>query len=274
MAVLGAIWMVVGLAAIIILCILSLLHVVKWKVTGIVALIAIVGFFLIVLNIGSSDDKEDDVQVAKLVYSKDDKLDDGSIAFDTNGNGKCTIKVKGLVNGTAVVKNNDDEYQFKDQVFSVKKGKITKVTIRQSEKQAEHNYVLDEGAGHKKKFAIFGGTKLNNDDDSESSDDDSESGSTSNNKTLASSLTQDFSESGNDILNNVKVSYHDSIFYVTVPDNVTVLSDNEQLSLYRSIVKAIHSKQRQPTGVVYFVDSNDSIIAETKTFNNTEVTLK
>lgn len=267
MAVLGAIWMVVGLAAIIILCILSLLHVVKWKITGIAALIAIVGFFLIVLNIGLSDDKKDDVQVAKLVYSKGDKLDDGNIAFDTNGNGKCTIKVKGLVNGTAVVKNNDDEHQFKDQVFSVKKGKITKVTIRQSEKQAEHNYVLDEGAGHKKKFTIFGGNKLNNNDDSESN-------STSNNKTLASSLTQDFSESGNDILNNVKVSYHDSIFYVTVPDNVTVLSDNEQLSLYRSIVKTIHSKQRQPTGVVYFVDSTDSIIAETKTFNNTEVTLK
>lgn len=271
MAVLGAIWMVVGLAAIIILCVLSLLHVVKWKVTGIVALIAIVGFFLIVLNIGSSDDKEDDVQVAKLVYSKGDKLDDGSIAFNTNGNGKCTIKVKGLVNGTAVIKNNDDEHQFKDQAFSVKKGKITKVTIRQSEKQSEHNYVLDEGAGHKKKFAVFGGNDLGDDDDSGSN---SISDKNSNNKILAKSLTQDFSESGDDILSNVKVTYRDSIFYVTVPDDVIVSSDNEQLNLYRSIVKAIHSKQDHPTGVVYFVDSTGNIIAETKTFNNTEVTLK
>lgn len=107
------------------------------------------------------------VRIAKLVYNKDDKVN-GDIGFDTNGNGKCVIKVKGLADGTVVVKNDDDDYSFKDQIVKVEKGKVTKAVIKQPEKQDVHDYVLDEGAGHHQKFSIFGNNDLSLDDNSSS----------------------------------------------------------------------------------------------------------
>jgi len=169
MAILGALWLVLGTVAIIICIIQSCLKVLKWKYTGIISLLLVLGFFLIVLGIGDRDTKstESKVRIAKLVYNKDDKVN-GDIGFDTDGNGKCVIKVKGLADGTVVVKNDDDDYSFKDQIVKVEKGKVTKAVIKQPEKQDVHDYVLDEGAGHHQKFSIFGNNDLSLDDSSSS----------------------------------------------------------------------------------------------------------
>ena len=94
------------------------------------------------------------------------------------------------------------------------------------------------------------------------------------NQKVASAINDDFSNSGVDHLENTHVKYKDSIFYVSVPDDVAISTNNEQKEYYEKIARAIHSYQKQPTGVIYFEDQQGNIVATTKVLNNNEVKLK
>ncbi|AYP98311.1 hypothetical protein DVR01_02375 [Limosilactobacillus fermentum] len=56
---------------------------------------------------------------------------------------------------------------------------------------------------------------------------------------LAKNLTSQMASDS--ALNGFRIAYKDSQFYVTVPDNVAAMTDNEQKEVYGSVVKLLES---------------------------------
>lgn len=74
---------------------------------------------------------------------------------------------------------------------------------------------------------------------------------------LAKNLTSQMASDST--LNGFKIAYKDSQFYVTVPDNVAAMTDNEQKEVYSSVVKLLES--HNANAPVSFYDQNDNPVA-------------
>lgn len=74
---------------------------------------------------------------------------------------------------------------------------------------------------------------------------------------LAKNLTSQMASDST--LNGFKIAYKDSQFYVTVPDNVAAMTDNEQKEVYSSVISLIESHNANAT--VSFYDGNGNAVA-------------
>ncbi|MGJ3787916.1 hypothetical protein ACLOBK_03515 [Limosilactobacillus fermentum] len=74
---------------------------------------------------------------------------------------------------------------------------------------------------------------------------------------LAKNLTSQMASDST--LNGFKIAYKDSQFYVTVPDNVAAMTDNEQKEVYGSVVKLLES--HHASAPVSFYDGNGNAVA-------------
>lgn len=74
---------------------------------------------------------------------------------------------------------------------------------------------------------------------------------------LAKNLTSQMASDST--LNGFKIAYKDSQFYVTVPDNVAAMTDNEQKEVYGSVVKLLES--HHASAPVSFYDQNGNPVA-------------
>lgn len=74
---------------------------------------------------------------------------------------------------------------------------------------------------------------------------------------LAKNLTSQMASDST--LNGFKIAYKDSQFYVTVPDNVAAMTDNEQKEVYSSVISLIES--HNANAPVSFYDQNDNPVA-------------
>ncbi|MCS8619046.1 hypothetical protein [Limosilactobacillus fermentum] len=74
---------------------------------------------------------------------------------------------------------------------------------------------------------------------------------------LAKNLTSQMASDST--LNGFKIAYKDSQFYVTVPDNVAAMTDNEQKEVYSSVISLIES--HNANAPVSFYDQNGNPVA-------------
>lgn len=74
---------------------------------------------------------------------------------------------------------------------------------------------------------------------------------------LAKNLTSQMASDST--LNGFKIAYKDSQFYVTVPDNVAAMTDNEQKEVYSSVISLIES--HNANAPVSFYDGNGNAVA-------------
>lgn len=297
----ASIWLVLGAGIVVAMLIFSLFKKIKWKATGIAALIYVLGLTVLVLTVKPTNNEP--TQSAKSEPSKTVKKD--SVKFDilskkdqdtgdyiTDTDGNFNLKIKALGNGKIYVKDGDPNLdygeEFKTVTLDVKKGDVKSVPLSLSVKDPTREYTIKSSTGYKKHIEIDNFSDAYS--ASESADESSEAASESSdlssdssttkypslksNKKVASAINDDFSNSGVDHLENTHVKYKDSIFYVSVPDDVAISTNNEQKEYYEKIARAIHSYQKQPTGVIYFEDQQGNIVATTKVLNNNEVKLK
>lgn len=231
-----------GLIAFVVSIVLAIMKKIKWRYPPIILVVTLVVLVVAVEAIGPIDEsKSADVRVGKLVYSKGDK-EDSTVYYDTNGNGQATIKVKGLADGQVVVQNDDDEHDFKDQIVKVKKGKTTKTTIKQPEKQDDHYYVLDEGNGHKERFCVLGGNENLSADVGSTINDD-----------LADRLSEEKDDGSSWARYVTKVTYKDK--HITVHLNSNVYALNR---------KALDNLARMSQGMALAVLDEDDEISDSK----------
>lgn len=269
-----AIWLLLGLIAIIVLLILSIMKKVKWRYWGLSLAIYLFFSFIFLIMAGSpstiknANSQSPNKRIFSIVSSKGDRVD-GDLMFDTDDDGNYTLKLKGLADGPVTISNSENDKVIK--TLDVHKGKITKTRIHVPKSKDEYELVATDGNEHSKDFTIMNDSDANLDSDSSST---TEYPHYKSNKKVASAINDDFSNSGVDHLENTHVKYKDSIFYVSVPDDVAISTNNEQKAYYEKIARAIHSYQKQPTGVIYFEDQQGNIVATTKVLNNNEVKLK
>ncbi|MEK1415866.1 hypothetical protein HCZ20_10525 [Limosilactobacillus fermentum] len=74
---------------------------------------------------------------------------------------------------------------------------------------------------------------------------------------LAKNLTSQMASDST--LNGFKITYKDSQFYVTVPDNVAAMTDNEQKEVYSSVISLLES--HNANAPVSFYDGNGNAVA-------------
>lgn len=271
-----AIWLLLGLIAIIVLLILSIMKKVKWRYWGL-SLVAYLFFSFIFLimagspsTIKNANSQSPNKRIFSIVSNKDDRID-GDLIFDTDEDGNYTLKLKGLEDGPVTISNSENDKAIK--TVDVHKGKIQKVKIHVPKNEDEYELVATDGNEHSKDFTIMNDSDAHLDLDSDSSS-TTKYPSLKSNQKVASAINDDFSNSGVDHLENTHVKYKDSIFYVSVPDDVAISTNNEQKEFYEKVARAIHSYQKQPTGVIYFEDQQGNVVATTKALNNNEVKLK
>lgn len=271
-----AIWLLLGLIAIIVLLILSIMKKVKWRYWGL-SLVAYLFFSFIFLimagspsTIKNANSQSPNKRIFSIVSNKDDRID-GDLIFDTDEDGNYTLKLKGLEDGPVTISNSENDKAIK--TVDVHKGKIQKVKIHVPKNEDEYELVATDGNEHSKDFTIMNDSDAHLDLDSDSSS-TTKYPSLKSNQKVASAINDDFSNSGVDHLENTHVKYKDSIFYVSVPDDVAISTNNEQKEYYEKVARAIHSYQKQPTGVIYFEDQQGNVVATTKALNNNEVKLK
>ena len=219
-------------------------------------------------TIKNANSQSPNKRIFSIVSSKGDRVD-GDLMFDTDDDGNYTLKLKGLEDGPVTISNSENDKVIK--TLDVHKGKITKTRIHVPKSKDEYELVATDGNEHSKDFTIMNDSDANLDNDSSST---TEYPHYKSNKKVASAINDDFSNSGVDHLENTHVKYKDSIFYVSVPDDVAISTNNDQKAYYEKIARAIHSYQKQPTGVIYFEDQQGNIVATTKVLNNNEVKLK
>ena len=232
MLALTVIWLIVGLLAMIVMLILSLCKRMAWKKTGVSALIYVVVALLLLIVVGSEPDStqtasqsQSDAKIYKLMYNDDDDYDD-EIKFDSDKQGQYTLKIKGLQNGTVTIKNDDDsEESFKPVKVKVKKGKISKYTIKLADSDLVHDFVITDKNNHNKKFEVY-----NNSDAANSSMSSMRSASESSSSTSTTS-TADLDQALADRLNEEKGN--DAAWSKFV-DNVTYDGDNITIELNAS----------------------------------------
>lgn len=271
-----AIWLLLGLIAIVVLLILSIIKKVKWRYCGLSLAVYLFFSFIFLIMAGSpstirnANSQSANKRTFSIVSNKDDRVD-GDLMFDTNEDGNYTLKLKGLEDGPVTISNSENDKVIK--TIDVHKGKIAKTKIHVPKSKDEYELVATDGNEHSKDFTIMNDsdTHLSIDSDSSST---TEYPSFKSDKKVASAINDDFSNSGVGLLENTRVKYKGSIFYVSVPDDVATSTDNEQKVFYEKIARAIHSYQKNPTGVIYFEDQQGNIVATTKALNNNEIKLK
>lgn len=271
-----AIWLLLGLIAIVVLLILSIIKKVKWRYCGLALAVYLFFSFIFLIMAGSpstirnANSQSANKRTFSIVSNKDDRVD-GDLMFDTNEDGNYTLKLKGLEDGPVTISNSENDKVIK--TIDVHKGKIAKTKIHVPKSKDEYELVATDGNEHSKDFTIMNDsdTHLSIDSDSSST---TEYPSLKSDKKVASAINDDFSNSGVGLLENTRVKYKGSIFYVSVPDDVATSTDNEQKVFYEKIARAIHSYQKNPTGVIYFEDQQGNIVATTKALNNNEIKLK
>lgn len=271
-----AIWLLLGLIAIVVLLILSIIKKVKWRYCGLSLAVYLFFSFIFLIMAGSpstirnANSQSANKRTFSIVSNKDDRVD-GDLIFDTNEDGNYTLKLKGLEDGPVTISNSENDKVIK--TIDVHKGKIAKTKIHVPKSKDEYELVATDGNEHSKDFTIMNDsdTHLSIDSDSSST---TEYPSLKSDKKVASAINDDFSNSGVGLLENTRVKYKGSIFYVSVPDDVATSTDNEQKVFYEKIARAIHSYQKNPTGVIYFEDQQGNIVATTKALNNNEIKLK
>lgn len=271
-----AIWLLLGLIAIVVLLILSIIKKVKWRYCGLSLAVYLFFSFIFLIMAGSpstirnANSQSANKRTFSIVSNKDDRVD-GDLMFDTNEDGNYTLKLKGLEDGPVTISNSENDKVIK--TIDVHKGKIAKTKIHVPKSKDEYELVATDGNEHSKDFTIMNDsdTHLSIDSDSSST---TEYPSLKSDKKVASAINDDFSNSGVGLLENTRVKYKGSIFYVSVPDDVATSTDNEQKVFYEKIARAIHSYQKNPTGVIYFEDQQGNIVATTKALNNNEIKLK
>lgn len=294
----ASIWLILGIVIVIAMITLSLFKKIKWKITGVSALIYILGLTILVLTVKPTGDKTTQSSESKatrtvkkhsvkfsIISKKDKDTDD----YETNKDGNFNLKIKSLGNGKIYVKdgdpNSDYKNKFKTVTLNVKKGDVKTVPLSLSTDDPTREYTIESSTGYKKHIEVYNfsdaySASESADESSESASESSDSSTTTeyphykSNKKVASAINDDFSNSGVDHLENTHVKYKDPIFYVSVPDDVAISTNNEQKEYYEKIARAIHSYQKQPTGVIYFEDQQGNIVATTKALNNNEVKLK
>lgn len=225
-------------------------------------------------------------RIFKLIYSDDDDYN-GEIHFDSNKDGKYTVKIKGLQNGKVKLKNADDSQEkFKTQTFNIKKGQTLRIPIILKGDDLVHDFELEDSNDNTKDFSIYNNSDTANSIADSISESDKEDNS-NNSEGKSSTETNKKYKNGKDVanaindaaandprLNGLHVTYKDSIFYVNIPTEITQTDDNTQKSVYRHVARTIHSYQKSPTGVIYFEDEEGNIVATTKVLNNNDVKLK
>lgn len=227
MLALTVIWLIVGLLAMIAMLVQSFRKHLSWKKTGISALIYVVVSILLLIVVGSEPDStqtasrsQSDAKIYKLMYNDDENYDD-EIKFDSDKQGQYTLKIKGLQNGTVTIKNDDDsEESFKPVKVKVKKGKISKYTIKLADSDLVHDFVITDKNDHNKKFEVY-----NNSDAANSSMSSMRSASESSSSTSTTS-TADLDQALADRLNEEKGN--DAAWSKFV-DNVTY--DGDQITI-------------------------------------------
>lgn len=232
MLALTIIWLLVGLFAMITMLVQSFRKHLSWKKTGISALIYVVVSILLLIVVGSEPDStqtagqsQNDAKIYKLIYNDDEDYDD-EIKFDSDKQGQYTLKIKGLQNGTVTIKNDDDsEESFKPVKVKVKKGKISKYTIKLADSDLVHDFVITDKNNHNKKFEVY-----NNSDAANSSMSSMRSASESSSSTSTTS-TADLDQALADRLNEDK-SYN--IAWSKFVDNVTYDGDKITIELNAS----------------------------------------
>lgn len=161
-----AIWLLLGLIAILVLLTLAIKKKFKWNFFGLtLAIYLLLSFiFLVVAGLPSSTNsakesnqssQQSTVRIFKLIYSDDDDYN-GEIHFDSNKDGKYTVKIKGLQNGKVKLKNADDSQEkFKTQTFTIKKGQTLKIPITLKSDDLVHDFKLEDSNDNSKKFSIY-----------------------------------------------------------------------------------------------------------------------
>ena len=227
MLALTIIWLLVGLFAMITMLVQSFRKHLSWKKTGISALIYVVVSILLLIVVGSEPDStqtasqsQNDAKIYKLIYNDDEDYDD-EIKFDSDKQGQYTLKIKGLQNGTVTIKNDDDsEESFKPVKVKVKKGKISKYTIKLADSDLVHDFVITDKNNHNKKFEVY-----NNSDAANSSMSSMRSASESSSSTSTTS-TADLDQALADRLNEEKSN---NAAWSKFVDNVTY--DGDQITI-------------------------------------------
>ena len=74
---------------------------------------------------------------------------------------------------------------------------------------------------------------------------------------LAKNLTSQMASDST--LNGFRIAYKDGQFYVTVPDNVAAMTDNEQKEVYSSVISLL--KSHNANAPVSFYDGNGNAVA-------------
>ena len=227
MLALTIIWLLVGLFVMIAMLVQSFRKHLSWKKTGISALIYVVVSILLLIVVGSEPDStqtasqsQNDAKIYKLIYNDDEDYDD-EIKFDSDKQGQYTLKIKGLQNGTVTIKNDDDsEESFKPVKVKVKKGKISKYTIKLADSDLVHDFVITDKNDHNKKFEVY-----NNSDAANSSMSSMRSASESSSSTSTTS-TADLDQALADRLNEEKGN---NAAWSKFVDNVTY--DGDQITI-------------------------------------------
>lgn len=287
-----AIWLLLGLITLLILFVLALAKKFKWKLFGLILAVYLVLSFALLVIAGSflpadshQTSERSNVKIFKLIYSDDEKYEDG-IRFESNGDGKYTVKVRGLHNGKIKLANKDDDQEkFQTRYYKIKKEQTLKIPIQLKGDDLVHDFKITDNNHHSKTFSIYNNSGTAN--SIANSFSESEKNASNDDKSDADTSTHKKYSKGKDVahaineaaandprLNGLHVTYKGSIFYVNIPTEVTQLDDNEQKSVYRNVARMIHSFQKTPTGVICFEDEQGNIVATTKAFNNNDVKLK
>lgn len=232
MLALTIIWLLVGLFAMITMLVQSFRKHLSWKKTGISALIYVIVSILLLIVVGSEPDStqtanqsQNDAKIYKLIYNDDEYYND-EIKFDSDKQGQYTLKIKGLQNGTVTIKNDDDsEESFKPVKVKLKKGKISKYTIKLADSDLVHDFVITDKNDHNKKFEVY-----NNSDAANSSMSSMRSASESSSSTSTTS-TADLDQALADRLSEEKGN---NAAWSKFVDNVTYGGDQITIELNSS----------------------------------------
>lgn len=129
----------------------------------IVTLLAACTLIILLAGCGNSnaskanDTNDDEKPTFKLMYTDDDVYDDG-VRFETNKNGDCTIKIKGLKNGTVKLETDSasaDDENFKTKHIKLQKGKVIKEKIHLKDTDFVHDFELSDKNDNTKDFSVY-----------------------------------------------------------------------------------------------------------------------
>ncbi len=175
-----AIWLLLGLIAIVVLLILSIIKKVKWRYCGLSLAVYLFFSFIFLIMAGSpstirnANSQSANKRTFSIVSNKDDRVD-GDLIFDTNEDGNYTLKLKGLEDGAVTISNSENDKVIK--TIDVHKGKIAKTKIHVPKSKDEYELVATDGNEHSKDFTIMNDSDehIGKDTSDDSSDDSNSS---------------------------------------------------------------------------------------------------